>query len=76
MRTASTRTVAELSGGRFILGIGTNNQVAAAMRGLTYDRPVSYMREYLRAIKSAAYNAPAPPDENPGLRVLELLARR
>ncbi len=48
---AGARTAAELSGGRFILGIGTNNHVSAAMRGLAYDRPVSFMREYLRAMK-------------------------
>jgi probable F420-dependent oxidoreductase len=64
---AGARTAAELSGGRFILGIGTNNHVSAAMRGLTYDRPVTAMREYLRAMKSAAYNAPAPATEVPVL---------
>ncbi len=64
---AGARTAAELSGGRFILGIGTNNHVSAAMRGLTYDRPVTAMREYLRAMKSAAYNAPAPSTEVPVL---------
>ena len=71
-RAASTmaggaRTAAELSGDRFILGIGTNNHVSAAMRGLAYDRPVTYMREYLRGMKSAAYNAPAPGAEVPVL---------
>jgi probable F420-dependent oxidoreductase len=64
---AGARTAAELSGGRFILGIGTNNHVSAAMRGLAYDRPVTYMREYLRAMKSAAYDAPAPGGEVPVL---------
>jgi probable F420-dependent oxidoreductase len=62
---AGARTAAELSGDRFILGIGTNNHVSAAMRGLTYDRPVTAMREYLRSMKSAAYNAPAAPSEVP-----------
>jgi len=64
---AGARTAAELSGGRFILGIGTNNHVSAAMRGLIYDRPVTAMGEYLRAMKSAAYNAPAPAAEVPVL---------
>jgi probable F420-dependent oxidoreductase len=64
---AGARTAAELSGDRFILGIGTNNHVSAAMRGLTYDRPVTSMREYLRGMKSAAYNAPAPAAEVPVL---------
>ncbi len=64
---AGARTAAELSGDRFILGIGTNNHVSAAMRGLSYERPVTAMREYLRGMKSAAYNAPAPPAEVPVL---------
>jgi probable F420-dependent oxidoreductase len=64
---AGARTAAELSGDRFILGIGTNNHVSLAMRGLTYDRPVTAMREYLRGMKSAAYNAPAPASEVPVL---------
>jgi probable F420-dependent oxidoreductase len=64
---AGARTAAELSGDRFILGIGTNNHVSAAMRGLTYERPVTAMREYLHAMKAAAYNAPAPPAEVPVL---------
>ena len=63
--TAAARTAAELSGDRFILGIGTNNHVSAAMRGLSYDRPVTAMREYLHAMKAAAYNAPAPGAEVP-----------
>jgi probable F420-dependent oxidoreductase len=65
--SAGANTAAELSGGRFILGIGTNNHVSAAMRGLSYDRPVTSMHEYLRRMKAAAYNAPAPPAEVPVL---------
>jgi probable F420-dependent oxidoreductase len=64
---AGARTAAELSRDRFILGIGTNNHVSAAMRGLTYDRPVTAMREFLHGMKSAAYNAPAPAAEVPVL---------
>jgi probable F420-dependent oxidoreductase len=58
---AGARAAAELSGGRFILGIGSNNPAGAAMRGLSYGKPVTYMREYLAAMKAAAYNAPGPP---------------
>jgi probable F420-dependent oxidoreductase len=64
---ASARAAAELSGGRFILGIGTNNPAGAAMRGLAYGKPVTYMREYLATMKAAAYNAPRPPAEPPVL---------
>src|ERR1700756_3738267 len=49
---ASARAAAELSGGRFILGIGTNNPAGAAMRGLAYGKPVTYMREYLATMKA------------------------
>lgn len=64
---AGARAAAELSGGRFILGIGSNSPTGAAMRGLNYGKPVTYMREYLAAMKAAAYNAPRPPAEPPVL---------
>lgn len=58
-------TNAEISGGRFALGIGINTQAVAAMRGATYSRPVGFMSEYVRALKafkySAAGSAAAPP---------------
>jgi probable F420-dependent oxidoreductase len=61
----AARTAAELSGGRFILGIGANNPVSAARRGLSYDKPVSFMSDYLQKMKTAAYEAPAPGSELP-----------
>jgi probable F420-dependent oxidoreductase len=64
---AAARTAAEFSGGRFILGVGSNNPVSAAMRGLSYGKPVTYMREYLAAMKAAAYTAPRPAAEPPVL---------
>jgi probable F420-dependent oxidoreductase len=64
---AGARTAAELSEGRFILGIGPNNPAGAAMRGLSYGKPVTYMREYLAAMRAAAYNAPHPPADPPVL---------
>ena len=64
---AGARAAAELSGGRFILGIGSNNPAGAAMRGLSYGKPVTYMREYLGTMKAAAYNAPRPAAEAPVL---------
>jgi probable F420-dependent oxidoreductase len=64
---AGARAAAELASGRFILGIGTNNPAGAAMRGLSYGKPVTYMREYLAAMKAAAYNAPPPPADPPVL---------
>jgi probable F420-dependent oxidoreductase len=62
---SGARTAAELSGGRFILGVGANNPVSAARRGLSYDKPVTFMGDYLEKMKVAAYEAPAPRSEPP-----------
>jgi probable F420-dependent oxidoreductase len=59
------RGAAELSGGRFILGMGINNKESAAMRGRTYEKPVEYMRGYVSEVRSAMYSAPAPPEDPP-----------
>src|SRR5438093_5253747 len=44
---AGAATLAELSGGRFLLGLGVGHAPLMARRGHTYDKPFSYMREYL-----------------------------
>jgi probable F420-dependent oxidoreductase len=63
---AASKTVAELSGGRFVLGIGVSHQpLVQGLRGHSYDKPYSYMREYLAKMKSAIYMAPAPREEVP-----------
>src|SRR5579863_3714725 len=63
---AASKTVAELSGGRFLLGIGVSHQpLVQGVRGHNYDKPYSYMREYLTKMKSALYLAPAPKEEVP-----------
>jgi probable F420-dependent oxidoreductase len=59
------RATAELSGNRFILGMGINNEKSAAMRGRKYERPVEYMRDYVSKVKSAMYMAPAPREDPP-----------
>jgi F420-dependent oxidoreductase-like protein len=44
-------TVQAASGGRFILGIGLSHQmVIEGMFGLSFDRPVRHMREYLSVL--------------------------
>lgn len=73
------RTVAEQSGGRFILGIGVSHApLVTGMRGLEYGKPVSTMREYLKSMRAAPYSG-APPGEGPpvvlaalGPKMLEL----
>src|SRR5258707_6343201 len=63
---AAAKTVGELSGGRFLLGIGVSHKpLVAALRGHSYDKPYSYMREYLPKMKSALYRAPEPKERVP-----------
>ncbi len=63
---AASKTVAELSGGRFLLGIGVSHKpLVANLRGHSYEKPYSYMREYLPKMKSALYKAPEPKERVP-----------
>src|SRR2546427_11197723 len=63
---AASKTVAELSGGRFVLGIGVSHKpLGVNLRGHNYDKPYSYMKEYLPKMKSALYRAPEPKGERP-----------
>ncbi len=78
---AASKTVAELSDGRFILGIGVSHKpLVANLRGHNYSKPYSYMKEYLPQVKSAIYRAPQPKEEVPILiaalhpKMLELSA--
>jgi len=60
------KTTGELSGGRFILGIGVSHaHLVAGVRKHDYGKPVSTMRAYLAAMKGKPYMAPAPPSEPP-----------
>jgi probable F420-dependent oxidoreductase len=64
--SAASKTVAELSGGRFLLGIGVSHKpLVTNLRGHAYDKPYSYMKEYLPKMKSALYRAPEPKEEVP-----------
>jgi probable F420-dependent oxidoreductase len=63
---AASKTVAELSGGRFMLGIGVSHKpLVSNLRGHNYDKPYSYMREYLSRMKKALYRAPEPKQRVP-----------
>ena len=64
---AGAKTLAELSGGRFILGIGVSHQHLLRVRGLEYNKPFSYMSQYLDRMKSSIYMAAAPKEEPPVL---------
>lgn len=64
--SAASKTVAEVSGGRFLLGIGVSHKpLVSNLRGHSYDKPYSYMKEYLPKMKSALYRAPLPKEEVP-----------
>ncbi len=63
---AASKTVAELSGGRFLLGIGVSHKpLVANLRGHSYDKPYSYMKAYLPRMKDALYLAPQPKEPVP-----------
>src|SRR6266852_2394659 len=71
--SAASKTVADVSGGRFLLGIGVSHKpLVANLRGHSYDKPYSYMRDYLPKIKSALYRAPMPKEPVPVKRALYL----
>ena len=64
--SAASKTVAELSGGRFLLGIGVSHKpLVSNLRGHSYDKPYSYMKEYLPKMKAALYQAPQPKEPVP-----------
>ena len=51
---AAARTCAELSGGRFALGIGVSHgPLVERLRGHEYKKPYSFMKEYLGKMKAA-----------------------
>jgi len=52
-------TLAEATGGRFALGLGVSHlHLAEKLRGHTYERPLTRMREYLAAYRAAVYRGP------------------
>ncbi len=54
-------TMAEASGGRFVLGLGVSHpHLAGKLRGHRFERPLSRMREYLAAYRAAIYRGPLP----------------
>ncbi|GAA1789836.1 TIGR03620 family F420-dependent LLM class oxidoreductase [Planosporangium flavigriseum] len=74
-------TLAEASGGRFLLGLGVSHRPLVQPRGEEYGGPLSRMRAYLDAMDRVEYHAPlpeAPPRMLAALRgrMLELSAER
>lgn len=55
---AGARTIADLSGGRFVMGIGVSHRSSAGARGHAYEPPVAAMTAYLDAYASAPWTGP------------------
>src|SRR5262245_41638502 len=63
---AIQQTVGELSGSRFVLGLGVSHApMVSGLRGHAYGKPVATMRAYLDAMEKAIYMGPAPAQETP-----------
>jgi probable F420-dependent oxidoreductase len=63
---ATQQTLGELSGGRFLLGLGvSHSHLVSGVRGHEYRKPVAAMREYLAAMQGALYRGPEPTAEAP-----------
>jgi probable F420-dependent oxidoreductase len=84
MATASVqKTLAEQSGGRFLLGLGVSHApFVEGVRGHAYGKPVATMRAYLEAMEKAPYTAPPPAEKPPtvlaalGPKMLALAAEK
>jgi len=61
----AARTLAEMFPDRFILGLGISHGPMMAQLGIKYEKPVAFMREYLRRMKAAPYTAPKPASDPP-----------
>ncbi|MGH2392132.1 MAG: LLM class flavin-dependent oxidoreductase, partial [Candidatus Limnocylindria bacterium] len=73
----ATLTLQEATGGRFTLGLGVSHlHLAQKLRGHTYQRPLTRMREYLAAYRSAIYKGPMPPGMREPLVLVAALRER
>ena len=60
------QTVGDLTGGRFVLGIGVSHaHLVKGVRGHDYGKPVATMRAYLEAMAKGLYMAPKAASEPP-----------
>jgi probable F420-dependent oxidoreductase len=80
---AAQKTLAEQSGGRFLLGLGVSHRpMVEAVRGHVYASPISTMRTYLERMEKAPYAAVRPTEAPPtvlaalGPQMLKLAATR
>ncbi|MGH2456290.1 MAG: TIGR03620 family F420-dependent LLM class oxidoreductase [Candidatus Limnocylindria bacterium] len=58
----ASMTLQEATAGRFVLGVGVSHpHLAERLRGHAFDRPLSRVREFLDAYRSAIYRGPVDP---------------
>ncbi|MEQ8840606.1 MAG: TIGR03620 family F420-dependent LLM class oxidoreductase [Acidimicrobiales bacterium] len=76
-------TVAEQTGGRMMLGLGVSSPaIVNKVRGIEYDKPLSFLRTYLDTMDDALYTSVPPAEPVPrvlaalGPKMLELAAAR
>ena len=76
------QTLAELSGGRFVLGLGVSHPPMADMHHQEWLPPLRKMREYLDTLEATRVDSPPGPAPAPiwlaanGPKLLELVAER
>jgi len=77
------KTLADLSDGRLILGLGvSHSHLVSSIRGHEYGKPVTTMRSYLEKMESALFMARQPEESAPIVlaalrpRMLELAAEK
>ena len=60
----AANTLAEQTGGRFVLGLGVSHgPMVAGLRGLDYSKPLTKMQDYLAAMETQPYRGISPEDE-------------
>ena len=70
-------TLQEATGGRFTLGLGVSHlHLAQKLRGHVYERPLTHMREYLEAYRTAKYKGPMPAGMPEPMAILAALRER
>ncbi len=63
---AGAKTLAELSGGRFILGLGVSHRpLVEAIRGHEYGKPLTEMSAYLEKMRTSFYQSVEPAEPPP-----------
>lgn len=76
------QSLAELSGGRFVLGLGVSHPPMAEMHGLPWLPPLEKVETYLDTMERTRVDSPRPETPAPiwlaanGPRLLDLVARR